>query len=157
VPQSFDATLFPTIPIFAHSRLVVRYMGDFYGHRTPIPLINALHRMLDHDKCSLADVSFEMIGNCDAETIPQSCDSLPAGLLTFRTAVTYRKSLTLMSEADGLLLIDAPAAASVFLPSKLIDYMGAHRPILGLTPRGTAATLIKQLGGIVANPSNVEE
>jgi hypothetical protein len=43
--------------------------------------------------------------------------------------VGYQESLKLMSEADALLVIDAPADQSVFLPSKLIDYIGAGRPI----------------------------
>ena len=61
-----------------------------------------------------------------------------------------------MAAADGLLVIDAPAKKSVFLPSKLIDYLGAGRPILGLTSPGTSANLINQLGGWVASPDDVE-
>jgi hypothetical protein len=77
---------------------------------------------------------------------------LPQGLVNLRAPVAYRESLSLMGQADGLLVIDAPADLSVFLPSKLIDYMGAGRPILGLTPAGTAATLIAKLGGWTADP-----
>jgi hypothetical protein len=61
-----------------------------------------------------------------------------------------------MASADGLLVIDAPAEESVFLPSKLIDYIGAGRPILGLTPPGTSRNLINQLGGWVARPEDIE-
>jgi hypothetical protein len=59
-----------------------------------------------------------------------------------------------MKSADGLLVIDAPAETSVFLPSKLIDYVGAGRPVLGITPPGTASTLITSLGGWVSDPAN---
>jgi hypothetical protein len=34
----------------------------------------------------------------------------------------------------------------------LIDYIGAARPILGITPQGTSANLINQLGGWLADP-----
>ena len=45
-----------------------------------------------------------------------------------------------------LLVIDAPADESLFLPSKLIDYLPARKPILGLTPaRGASADLIRAL------------
>jgi len=57
-----------------------------------------------------------------------------------------------MREADLLLHIDAPAGESVFLASKLVDYIGARRPILGITPRGTAHRLIGALGGWTAEP-----
>jgi glycosyltransferase involved in cell wall biosynthesis len=45
----------------------------------------------------------------------------------------------------------------VFLPSKLIEYVGAARPVIGLTPPGTAADLIERLGGWVADPKDVNE
>jgi glycosyltransferase involved in cell wall biosynthesis len=62
-----------------------------------------------------------------------------------------------MSSASGLMVIDAPVpknSKSVFLPSKLIEYIGAGLPILGLTPSGTAADLIRDLGGWVADPAD---
>ena len=59
-----------------------------------------------------------------------------------------------MIEADALLVLDAPAEASVFLPSKLIDYIGARRPIFGITPPGVSASLIRELGGEVADPGD---
>lgn len=157
VPQSFDEKLFPATRPPENSSLIVRHVGDFYGPRTPAPLINALRRLLDDCGNSLADVRFELIGNCDAEMRDQVGVGLPDGLLTFRTPVAYGESLRLMSDADGLLLVDAPADLSIFLPSKLIDYAGSGRPLLGFTPPGTAATLIKQLGGAVADPLQIEE
>ena len=65
-----------------------------------------------------------------------------------------------MTSAAGLIVIDFPVpenTQSVFLPSKLIEYVGADRPIIGLTPRGTAAHLIKRLGGFVADPGSANE
>ena len=158
VPQSFDEALFPAVSATTNPKLIVRYIGNFYGHRTPAPLIAALRRTLAQDTNSLANVCFELIGVCDREMIRQNGGGdLPQGLLAVRSPVAYGESLRLMSEADGLLIVDAPGDVSVFLPSKLIDYAGADRPLLGFTPSGTAATLIRQLGGTVADPSNIDE
>jgi glycosyltransferase involved in cell wall biosynthesis len=58
------------------------------------------------------------------------------------------------------MVIDAPVAMgkrSVFLPSKLIEYVAVGRPIIGLTPDGTAADLIRRLGGWVADPGDAHE
>jgi len=74
--------------------------------------------------------------------------------------VNYAESLSMMTSAAGLMVIDAPVpknTESVFLPSKLIEYVGADRPIIGLTPRGTAAYLIDRLGGWVADPGAADE
>src|SRR5262249_44227269 len=74
-----------------------------------------------------------------------------------RPPVDYLESLRLMQEADLLLVIDAPSELSVFLPSKLIDYMGAQRPILALSPPGACAELVLNLGGDTARPDDPGE
>jgi hypothetical protein len=61
-----------------------------------------------------------------------------------------------MKEADGLILVDADADQSVFLPSKLVDYLGAGRPIFGVTPPGTSANLLRTLGDHQVSPRDPE-
>lgn len=71
-------------------------------------------------------------------------------------AVPYLESLKYIQNADVLLVVDAPSQGpSVFLPLKLIEYVGFKKPILGLTPpEGASASLIKRLGGIVVPPDD---
>lgn len=158
LPQSFDPSLFPVGELKPNAEITIRYIGNFYGQRTAAPLIGALRRIIDTESNVLNDVCFELVGISDPAVIRDAgSDTLPPRLLNVYPSVEYRESLRLMSEADGLLVIDAPADVSVFLPSKLIDYIGADRPVLGLTPPGTAAELIRQLGGPVADPSDVQE
>jgi hypothetical protein len=73
--------------------------------------------------------------------------------------VPYLESLRYISSADVLLLIDAPSdGPSVFLPSKLIDYLGSGNPVLGITPEtGTSADLIRRVNGIVVDPLSIHE
>lgn len=157
VPHAFDPELFGTRPENRDSRLTIRYLGDLYGRRTPGPLFDALSRLLASDAAALADARFELIGpTYDLSLEKLGLGNLPDGLVAVKAPVTYRESLSLMASADGLLVIDAPAEKSVFLPSKLIDYVGAGRPVLGLTPPGTSANLINRLGGWVARPDDVE-
>jgi hypothetical protein len=136
-------------------KLVVRYVGNFYGARTPAPLINALAALHTADDAALHNVVFELIGVTDDSIVAKSGgESLPSGLITSSPPVGYSESLRLMAEADGLLVIDAPADVSVFLPSKLIDYVGSARPVFGFSPRGAAASLIARLGGWTVDPSD---
>jgi hypothetical protein len=138
-----------------NSKIVVRYVGNFYGARTPAPLIAALAALHAADEAALRDVVFELIGVTDDSIVTKSGgESLPPGLIASSPPVGYSESLRLMAEADGLLVIDAPADVSVFLPSKLIDYVGAARPVFGFSPRGAAASLISRLGGWTVDPSD---
>jgi len=134
---------------------VVRYVGDMYGQRTPEPLLRALRELLARDPDLLNEVRFEFVGSThDLKLNEMGLADLPKGLVTFQSTVSYEESLALMYSADGLLVIDAPAERSVFLPSKLIDYVGAAKPIFGITPPGTASRLITELGGWISDPSN---
>ena len=67
--------------------------------------------------------------------------------------VPYLESLSVMRSADVLLVIDAPLEVSPFFPSKLADYMGANRPILGITPaQGATADILRRLGQTTVSP-----
>lgn len=133
--------------------ITVRYLGNFYGDRSPRPLVAGLHRLYENDPTMLENARFELIGSGSGIEVDSMLGSLPNGLLSVRPSVEYSESLDLMASADALLIIDAPAETSVFLPSKLIDYIGAAKPIFGITPNGTAADLIVELGGLVADPA----
>ncbi len=149
LPHAYDPSLYPAAPPKGPT-IVVRHIGSFYGRRTPLPLLRALAAL---DRSTLADVRVELLGRVPL-WLPYHpvWRALPAGLVRCEGFVDYRRSLALMAEADLLLVIEAPGALSVFLPSKLIDYLGARVPVMGIVPRGTAASLLHRLGGIVADP-----
>ena len=155
LPHAFDNRLFEGAEGERESRITIRYLGDFYGPRTPRPLFEAARQLLDSDPSSLANVHFELIGNLGLQAAEAGLiEGLPPEMVSIRRPVGYLESLSLMRTSDGLLVIDAPAAQSVFLPSKLIEYIGSERPIFGISPPGAAAQLIAELGGWVADPAD---
>ncbi|MGB8506827.1 MAG: hypothetical protein WCD76_00345 [Pyrinomonadaceae bacterium] len=157
LPQAFDTALYPPPSGKEGTRLTVRHLGNFYGQRTPAPLFRALRQLHTSDPSALRDVVFELVGIEDVDAVREAArDGLPEELISVGPHVGYRESLSLMSRADGLVVIDAPTDKSVFLPSKLIDYIGAGRPVLGLSPPGAASALINRLGGWLADPSDTE-
>jgi glycosyltransferase involved in cell wall biosynthesis len=157
VPHAFEPESFRGSAARDDSAIVVRYLGDFYGRRTPAPLFAALRELLAVEPATLEGVRFELVGSQgDGQLEHAGLGSLPEGLIVVRQPVKYLESLRLMTSANGLLVVDAPAEVSVFLPSKLIDYVGAGRPVLGITPPGTASSLIRRLGGWVADPSDTK-
>lgn len=138
--------------------ITIRFLGDLYGLRTPRPLFAALRLIALENPELLQDLRVEFVGSmCELNVWEMGLKELPSDLVVLRETVSNSASLELMSSADGLVVIDAPAEISPFLPSKLIDYMGAGKPVLGITPPGTASRLIRELGGWVGDPADVQD
>lgn len=132
--------------------IVIRCVGSFYGARTPSPLIAGLAQSgitADRARVELVgDVEPGMVTGCGAR-------ALPDGLLVATGRVSYRDSLAAMRGADLLVMVDAPANHNVFVASKVVDYIGARRPIIALVPEGSSADIVRRLGGWVADPRDI--
>ena len=138
------------------SALTIVYTGRFYdGVRTPEPLLRALaalstapaararaaRRLRRHADSVASPPGQRRSGSTTSSSSPGGCPS--------------PRARSWAAAADVLLVIDAPADESLFLPSKLIDYLPAGKPILALTPlRGASADLIRALGYPVIPPDD---
>ena len=157
LPHCFDAALYPPRTP-AVGTLVARHLGNFYGYRTPLPVFRALRLILDKQPEILRNVRFDLVGRIPRwVTYHPAFRRLPRNLVRLVSTVAYSDALKLMSESDLLLVIDGPAELSVFLPSKLIEYIGAGVPICGIVPPGTSANLLRRLGGFVADPRDTRQ
>jgi hypothetical protein len=166
LPHAWDMDHFngpaPAIePAPAGVRHVIRHIGNCYGARSPAPLFEALARIQERSPSLLDGVCFDFVGYITPSMLDNAAyRSLRAGLVRVLGQVGYRTSLELARSAAALLVIDAPSKQeSIFLPSKLIEYIGARRPVWGITPPGTSADLIAEWAGgphACANPGDVE-
>ena len=155
LPHAFDPNLYPDERPGQGSKIVFRYIGNFYGHRTPEPLFRGLRLVSERNPGVLEGVSFELVGSVPEDMLrSENYEKLPVGLVRAVSPVQYRKSLELMCESSTLLVMDAPAKISVFLPSKLVDYVGSGRPLFGIVPPGTSDRLIREMGGASVRPEN---
>lgn len=130
----------------------LRYLGSFYGARSPAPLLAALNRLPPELRARLA---VEIFGG-GRRTASEIAAAGLADTVTRAPSVGYAESLRLMAEADLLLVIDAPAAHSVFFPSKLADYLGSGRPVLGISPPGTTQRILGTLGQPFCDPADID-
>jgi glycosyltransferase involved in cell wall biosynthesis len=155
--HAFDPLLYPAPRRRRpEAPVMLRHLGNFYGSRSPECLYAPIELLLQRRPDLGGQFCIEFVGSLGRRNALPDQGMRGRELLNFRSPVDYLSSLRLMSEADALLVIDAPADVSVFLPSKLIEYVGAGRPVFGLTPSGTSANLIAQLGGEAVDPRDCD-
>jgi glycosyltransferase involved in cell wall biosynthesis len=152
-PEWEDAT----VAKVRSEKMVITHTGDVYGMRSPAGLLEALQQIKREAPDKLARIKIQFIGKM--EPIFERL-VLNAGLsesVSLTKPVTIGASLRYMREADVLLVLEGKTEGqSVFLPSKLIEYMGSGHPIFGLTPHGsTSAKIIHGINGLVADPMDV--
>lgn len=133
------------------------YFGDFYGARSPEPFLAGLRYVISLHPELATRMKVTFYGNVESKFDPLLQQSpIPIN----RDKVPYRESLQHMMNSDVLLLVDAPSENGVnpFLASKLIDYLGAGKRILGITDlRGTAADILRKYGHHVVSPHGIED
>lgn len=142
INHSYDPALYPARPqTNGLDRKVIRYIGGFYGERTARPLLEAVRRLPESAK---KDLRFEIIGaNLKTRVMIQHA-ALPYPLIEATGRVDYAHSLSSMASSDALLVIDAPIERdNIFFPSKLADYIGANRPIIGISSPGPTDRILK--------------
>ena len=133
------------------------YTGNFYGTRTPDTLLEAAARLQkDPDFAGRFKVRFvgPILNGYPEKAAQMGLDKS----VVFEGTVTHADSQAFCRQADVLLVIDAPSdTPSVFLPSKLVDYLAFNKPVLGITPpQGASADLIRRLGCPVVPPNDVD-
>jgi len=156
VPHAFDPDLAASVPKAASgARLRLVYTGNFYGGRTPVPLLEALAE-LNRSRPLREEIEVLLVGAGNDSYAGIAAEWGLTGIVEFQPPAPFFESLRLAAQASVLLIIDAPSAeASVFLPSKLIDYLMFEKPILGITPlRGASAELLTELGCPVVAPED---
>ncbi|MFC4767651.1 hypothetical protein [Effusibacillus consociatus] len=141
------------------SRVIISYIGDFYGLRTPEPLLQALEIVEQKAPDVTSSIHLKIVGNVEWRFQPLFETYEPRFSATVERVgqVPYLQSLAEMKKSDILLLIDAASDVNIFLPSKLIDYFGARKPIMGITSeQGTTGSLIRNYGFPVVDPRDSE-
>jgi len=155
IPHGFDRSEPRADPAPRDERLTIVHTGRFYdGVRTPESLLRALGTLAARRPLR-RELRLVFVGT----PVPSHGRLAAAlgldGVVEFTGRLTFAESARWAAAADVLLLIDAPADENLFLPSKLIDYLPAGKPILALTPcRGASADVIRALGYPVVAPDD---
>jgi glycosyltransferase involved in cell wall biosynthesis len=154
LPHGYDQRLYdPTFNPPSHC-YVIRSIGHFYGPRSPKLLFEAIEQIASESPQLLSDVVIELVGSLGRFKVHHYPNAQK--IIHCIGKVPYIESLRLMQTAHCLLVIDAPAHFSVFFPSKLVEYIGTNRFIIAISPPGATSRVVKEVGGWIANPSEIQ-
>ncbi|HZV62091.1 MAG TPA: glycosyltransferase [Methylophilaceae bacterium] len=155
VPHGYEADLLglvkesPTSPKFT-----ITHTGNLYDKREPVALLHALAQ-LKKEVADEPDFQVNFVGHA-TQTMHDMVERLDIhGVVSLVPNTPFLESLAIAQAADLLLVIDAPAEHSVFLPSKVVEYLVLRRPILALTPKaGASARVLGTLGFPTVEPTD---
>lgn len=165
LPHCYDPEQFNNLPAgnkvpAGNSQIPVVFssVGNFYGPRTAWPIINCLKMIRQKSPEFLNKLIVRIVGEVrDKKQLHELwCFSDSVELTGF---VDHSKSLEYMASSDYLLLVDASwgNSSSIFLPGKLVEYIGSQSPVIGITPfEGCSAKVVRKLGYPVISPQDTE-
>ena len=149
ISHAYDPLLYDAELTEQNSKLRLTFLGTFYGDRTPDSFLRAL-QLVELEYPGLMDgVEIDFYGDNNYDSYKTSCKDLKS-VIRWNSPLSYRESLKVMTNSDLLLLIEGRSSNSPFVPSKLFDYLGAQKPIIGIVPDGEARDILLRLGHFVS-------
>jgi glycosyltransferase involved in cell wall biosynthesis len=138
------------------------HVGMLYKHkRTAEPFVLAAQKLLEKYPALKGCFTVEFFGAND-RFIQEASQGDLKGVVSYQGNVSYLDSLSLMVDADCLLLRDADFSDqgllyTPFYPGKLADYLGAEVPILAVTmEKGCVPDMFEELGYPYCSERDVE-
>ncbi len=139
ITNGYDPDLFTGSTPSSDGRIIFSYVGNFYGRRTPEPLLRAVVNVLQRrpELRSLLQVNFA--GRWDGRTVREQ-RRLFQGLglaesVRLLGQIDHTAAVGLMRKSDVLILVQG-GARSMSIPAKTYEYLAARRTILCLAPPG---------------------
>ncbi|MBN1756016.1 glycosyltransferase [bacterium] len=157
IPNGFDPADIPAnLPTRNQELLTIKYLGTVYeGFRYPQSILLAIKEM--HEESGMIPIQLEFIGR-----IPESFQKLVhqyqlGELVKCRGFVSHYEAIG-EAMASDLLLLYIQSSSVQQTTSKLYEYLGLGKPVLGLVPCfGEAGRLIREhRAGWVISPDDVQ-
>lgn len=165
LPHSFDDALFEMAPEqqpFEPGKIHFSFFGYSYQQRSVRPYIEAMMWIRDRCPDILGRIQLHIFGNYE-RNLAKAVEKYGLDpVVVLHGSVDYLESLAIMKQSDCLLHVDTyfpefkESGSSIFLAGKLVDYVGAGKPILGITGYGSPAwNVIDLLDGKTFLPEDV--
>ncbi|MCK4979205.1 MAG: glycosyltransferase, partial [Candidatus Delongbacteria bacterium] len=131
VYNGWDADDFSNFVIWKNEKLVIKYIGNFYGHRSSKYLIKALELLHSRDQLT-DDILIEFTGNYYAETVDHIVNSKVAYLIRINSQIEHKEAIKSLMNCDALLLFIASHKGKGVLTGKLFEYLRSGKEIFAM-------------------------
>jgi len=131
------------------------HAGSLEIQRNPAIFFEGIKQFLKRNNKASDKILMKLVGNIASFSIPPELQKI----IDIQGLHSYTRSLEIMSKANVILVIEAPMAEGIPLPSKFVDAVQCHCPIMAISPKiGVLSDFIKRYGGgIVADCKSPEE
>jgi len=161
IPHGYDPEDFKheTNVKSSSTKMKLTYSGIFYESVTPKYFLQAFKKLSVERPDIAANIELEFIGHLRDENKKLI---LELGLNEFVRDHGYMEhieSVKKLQAADVLwMMVGKQPNADTISTSKLFEYFGTRKPVLGCVPEGAAAMALKDYGAsFVCEPDNIEE
>ncbi|MBT4334020.1 MAG: glycosyltransferase [Candidatus Cloacimonetes bacterium] len=155
--NGWDADDFSNFVIHNNKKITIKYIGNFYGHRSLKYFIDALELLHSQNKLT-DDLVIQFTGNYYAETIDHITRSKVSHLIKVNPQIEHKDAIKSLMNCDALLLFIASYKGHGVLTGKLFEYLRSGKEILAMVPpKGEAAEVLKQNDhNLICEMENVE-
>lgn len=141
---------------------VISHTGTFFRHgngdRIPHVLLSAFKQLLEDGVVSAGDFRIILAGDPPPGLRERVSHLGLDGLVETPGIIPHFDAARLIFRSDLLLLFDSRGDGESYVRSKLYDYLGSGKPILGIAPEGASRELLKRSGrGLLADPDDPKE
>ena len=163
IPHNYDPDMIPPKQESADpDKTTITYCGFTDERRSLAPLVNAMHALRLKKTGTFDRLRIRVVGNTPRAILDMVQNFHLEDSFVFEKSVDYATTLKIMAESDWLLHLEAffedLPGGSVFFASKLADYFGIQKPVLGLcTQYSAAGRLISRTGGVLIPLEEEEE
>ena len=157
LPHSFDLSLYDEEIAERNSdKIRMVYIGHLDDIRTPHLLFKALVELKKQNADLPDKLEVQFYGNMSAKEKVFLMDHELLDVVQVKKPVDYKTSLAIMRDSDWLIHIDANLHGilneNIFFAAKLADYIGAKKPIFGITMfDGAGADILRAVNGVITS------
>jgi len=137
VPLGFDPEDF-NVNTKLDEQFTLTHLGLLGQDRNPSTLIKVIKSICDENEDFASKFKLQLVGKVNEGLQKEIADLNFSEQVIYKGQVSRDEALRIMQSSQLLLLLLNKAAnVSGRIPGKVFEYLGAHRPILSLGPKGT--------------------